>query len=251
MCRSTGCRLPGDQGRRQSVRSVTVAVRAVVPAALTLLPMSPDEEVRGEELRERELRAAAGDIAYRCSQVALIALLIGEPLTVTVPPPMAAANMGQLVSNAFVESALVHARAIAYFLGTTKKTDEVKAVDYAQYAAKVGEPLIDPDLATFVAREVLSPVSNHVAHAKYAGALKHDPDHHPDRWPIPELAVVLLDGVAQAVDRLDRTARAWFVPHPIELAGMLNSRRSYRTAPRSEHPAVLRLTDALHARLDV
>lgn len=213
-------------------------------AAPTVLRMSTDEE-----LSPAELRAAAGGIAYRCSQVAFIALLMGEPLTVTPPPRMAAANVVQLVSNAFVESALVHARAIAYFLATTKRTDEVKAVDYAQYSAKVGEPLVDRDLATFVRREVLSPVSNHVAHAKYAGALKLDPEQHPGRWPIPELAVVLLDGVAQTVDRLDQTARAWFVPHPIELAGMLNRRRSYRT-PRSEHPAVRRLTDALHARLD-
>lgn len=126
----------------------------------------------------------------------------------------------------------------------------MKAVDYARYAAKVGEPLVDPDLAAFVAREVLSPVANHVAHAKYAGALKHDQDQHPGQWPILELAVALLDGADRTVGRLDQTTRAWFVPHPVELAGMLNSRRSFRTAPRSEHPAVRKLTDALHARLD-
>lgn len=215
-----------------------------------MLWMSTDEELRGPEQRAKELRAAAGGIAYRCSQVAHIARLVGEPLTVTPPPHMAAANVVQLVSNAFVESALVHARAIAYFLATRNRTDEVKAVDYARYAAKAGEPLVDPELAAFVAREVLSPVSNHVAHAKYAGALKLDADQHPGRWPIPELAVVLLDGVAQTVDRLDQTARAWFVPHPIELAGMLDKRRSFRTTPPSEHPAVRKLTDALHARLD-
>ena len=79
--------------------------RAVVPAALTLLRMSTDEELSGEELRAKELRAAAGGIAYRCSQVALIALLIGEPLTVTPPPRMAAANVVQLVSNARGERA--------------------------------------------------------------------------------------------------------------------------------------------------
>jgi hypothetical protein len=46
-----------------------------------------------------------------------------------------ALDVVQLVSNAFVESALVHARALAYFLAETKKVAEVKAADYEPYTA--------------------------------------------------------------------------------------------------------------------
>lgn len=160
-----------------------------------------------------------------------------------------ALDVTQLVSNAFVESALVHARALAYFLAETKKVAEVKAADYEPYTAPKGPSLVDDELAAFVRSHVLGPVSNHVAHSKYAGALKNAPDQHPGSWPIPELAVVLVGGVAQAVTRLSAEASSWFVPSPVDLARMIEYRRSYRTEP-SEHPDVGKLTHALAARLD-
>lgn len=175
-------------------------------------------------------------------------MIAGRAIRVDVQPP-AAINGAQLVSNAFVESALVHTRALAYFLAETKKEAEVKARDYEPYAATRGQRLVDHDLATFVRTPVLGPVSNHVAHSKYAGALQNAPDQHPGRWPIPELAVVLVDGVAGVVKRLGREASSWFAPSPVDLAGMIEYRRTHRTVP-SEHPDVRKFTLGLAARLD-
>lgn len=206
-----------------------------------------------------ELRASAGGIAYRCDQLALIAVMMGRSMKVDVQSPpldghnshapnVAALDVVQLVSNAFVESALVHARALAYFLAVTKK-DEVKAADYEPYTATKGTSLVDDELAAFVRSQVLGPVSNYVAHSKYAGALKNAPGQHPGGWPIPELAVVLVGGVARAVTRLSAEAGSWFVPSPVDLARMIEYRRAHRT-DLSDHPAIGKLTRSLAARLD-
>ncbi len=205
-----------------------------------------------------ELRAAAGGIAYRCDQLAMVALMMGREILVDVQSPdapishapnVAALDVEQLVSNAFVESALVHARGLAYFLSETKKPAEVKAADYERFTAGKGQHLVDGELAAFVRSNVLGPVSNHLAHSKYAGASGNAPGQHPGRWPIPELAVVLVGGVALAVTRLSEEARSWFVPSPVDLARMIEYRRSHRTYP-SGHGDVRKLTKALAARLD-
>jgi hypothetical protein len=188
-------------------------------------------------------------------------MMIGRAIRVDVEPHVSesgpsdpfdrtvqALKIVPLIRNSFVESALVHARALAYFLSESRKAAEVKAADYGPFAASAAR-LVDEDLAVFVRSKVISPVSNHVTHSKYAGAIGNEVGQHPGHWPIPELAVVLVGGVALVATRLNEEARSWFYPSPVDVAAMLEHRRSWRTTP-SGHREVAKLTHALADRLD-
>lgn len=199
-----------------------------------------------------QLVHAATGVAYRSSQLAGLALLTGRPAHLDIPE-LPGFDTSGLLGNMRVESALVHSRALAYFLTKQAGGTEVAAADYlAECGCRAG---VTTDLVQ-VSGKVIGPVSDHLAHSKYHDERNVDPDgrpRHPGAWPIMELAVVLVGGVAEVVAMLDAEWQANFrsgSDTPQGLAPILSRAvGSSRTVP-SEHAAVRRLTLVLHAYLD-
>ena len=104
-------------------------------------------------LSNAQLISAAGGIAYRAQQLALIGSMMGREIDVRLDPP-ATFTVTKVAVNALVESGLVNARALAHFLGVNN-TEDVAA---AHYGATV-----PADLAKLTHKAVLTPVSEHLA----------------------------------------------------------------------------------------
>jgi hypothetical protein len=189
---------------------------------------------------DAQLASAAGGIAYRAQQLALIGLMIGARIDVRLDPPRPF-NAAKVAVNALVECGLVNARALAHFLGLND-TDEVAAV---HYGATVPAALADLARTT-----VLGPVSQHLAHALYPKAKTVTDTKHPGEWPITELAVVLVEGVVAVVESLPTQKADWFVPDPRPLVDEHLGRLRLRRTVRSDNASVARLTTALQAYLD-
>ena len=189
---------------------------------------------------DAQLEAAAGGVAYRCDQLGGIALMLGRQMRVDLAPHLPLATV-RLVANALVESALVHARSPAYFL-TSPKTDEVAAKHYGA--------TVPTNLVTLARTRMFAPISDHLAHSKYADIRAADDLIHPGSWPITELALILVGGVADVVAELDSSSASWFTPAPSEILRLLHRDRGTRRTTRSRNPDVQRLTTALQNYLD-
>ena len=190
---------------------------------------------------DAQLDAGAGGIAYRCEQLAVTALIIGRRRHTTVTPSLGV-GVDQIVTNSLIESSLVHARALAYFLGTTKLAN----VAAAHYGAEVSA-----ELAKVASESVIAPVSDHLAHSKFAKKVQRAEEvKHPGAWPITELAVVLVGGVASVVAEMSAERAASFDPDPRLWAEVLEAAVGGARTNLSENESVARLTTALQAYLD-
>jgi hypothetical protein len=150
------------------------------------------------------------------------------------------------INNALVECALVMSRTLAYFF--TRPSD----VHFTKY---------DPDWhddVIAVAEKIESPISQHHSHAT-PGAKDGEP--LPGEWPIPELAVTLVGGLARFVQTLDTASThyevGWFTPSapgyqpsPTELfAALMSVDPLAQPTEVSANPSVGALTRALQKYL--
>jgi hypothetical protein len=143
------------------------------------------------------------------------------------------------INNALVESALVNARALAWFL-TVHGSD----VSIAMYGVPPEDDLVELD------REIVRAVSRHLSHVT-TGSPEGEP--HPGAWPICELAEVLVFRLAKFVRGLeesDLSKATWFAPSPIETWHELQADTSGSATSISSNPAVARLTKALQRHLN-
>ena len=179
-------------------------------------------------------RNGAQGIAYRAEQLARVAALFHHGIPFEVRD-----DRFVTVRNALVESALVNAQALAWFF--TRKSD----VNTAMFDRNWKD-----DVST-VARNVIEPVSRHLGHATTGS---EEGEKHPGQWPIPELAVVLVGGLARFVEALHGSSQRyelnWFTPSPVDTYSDLMARNPLSTATRvSVNPSVGALTEALQQHL--
>ena len=134
----------------------------------------------------------------------------------TPVPPYVVSWMETLAAlplrNAAVESALSHARALAYFLKGPSSSGDVTRSDFAEELSELDHELID------LAGRTIGAVSNHQAHslmpAPSATPL------HPGPWPIIELAVALVSPIVEFAVTVDHTGKL-FGPGPAFALGGL------------------------------
>lgn len=195
-----------------------------------------------------QLSDGARAIAYRCVQLANVAAIIDQGVTITGDSAVAVSNA---LGPALTESALVNARSLTYFF-VSRSGDDVAARDYLA-RCKV---TFDLDTRAAIVRKVLSPVSNHLTHAKYMKRNLVVKPPNPGRWPIPELALVLVRSVADVVDKLHGEPAAWFTPGDApSLTTAVDALATTAAVPLeqrpvSTHPDVAGLTAALRAYLE-
>lgn len=166
---------------------------------------------------------------------------LGVDLSAVVPGPVLS-----VLNNARIESALAHARALSDFLG--RKPNRKGKREYLHHSHFIKD--WDHDVTNFVGR-IFGPISEHLSHPVIGDSID---DPHPGKWPLVELAVVLVEGlkdfIADAMDRTPTFDASWFTPRPyatyFEL--MYCFPLGYPTWP-SEHRDVRRLTLELHAYL--
>jgi hypothetical protein len=183
-----------------------------------------------------QLENGANGIAYRAWQLAGVASLLRRQAAFQVTEPRDATT----ISNALVESALVNARVLGWFF--TRKSD----VNISMFNPNWTDDVIA------VAGRVESPVLRHLGHGSTGDKAG---EKHPGQWPIPELSVVLIGGLARFVDALDANNvtydRAWFMPSPQDTYDELMKLDplAVRTV-RSANPSVRDLTVALQQFAD-
>lgn len=183
-----------------------------------------------------QLENGARGIAYRAWQLARCTELNDASCKEKAPEPW----IRDAVKNAIIESALVNARALACFLGGGQRD-----VNWQMYVSKWD------DKVKKIVKPVVTAVSQHLAHASTgaeAGEL------HPGAWPIPELAIALVGGLARFVKALDLHSKtydpSWFAPSPVERYDALVALDLLsRPTPESKNPKVGELTKALQEHL--
>lgn len=106
----------------------------------------------------------------------------------------------------------------------------------------------DNDLTT-LARTIESTVSRHLSHATTGSKVGEE---HPDAWPVLELTVALVGGLARFMEALDTEQAAWFVPTPSPIYDELITYIPL-SAPTaiSENASVAELTNALQGYLQI
>jgi hypothetical protein len=182
-----------------------------------------------------QLKNGAQGIAYRAEHLAELAALFHSGLPIRVPD----ARVVKTIRNALIESALVNARALAWFF--TQTSD----VNTSMLRSKW-----EDDVVT-VAGKVIGPVSQHLSHATTGSKTG---EKHPGEWPISELAVVLVGGLARFVQALDGSSEtyelSWFTPSPVDTYRDLMALNPLSSPTRvSDNPSVGGLTRALHQHL--
>ncbi len=178
-----------------------------------------------------QLATGAHAVAYRAEQlVVCFAVLFRTGFA-------APAWTRQSIRNAVVESALSNARGLAYFF--TRSAD----VHTSMYIAEWNDPVVA------IAAAVEEPISRHLSHAT-KGAKEGEP--HPGAWPVPEMAVALVGGLARFVAGLATEGGACFVPSPANTFAVLEAFDPL-TKPTevSENESVAKLTHALQKYLCV
>jgi hypothetical protein len=181
-----------------------------------------------------QLENGARAVAFRAWQLAGVAMMLhaGEVLR--------GADQRSLytIQNALVESALVNARGLAWFL--TAHGNDVSLEMYG---------LPRDDEVGKLRGVIVSTISQHVSHVT-TGRPEGEP--LPGAWPICELADVLVGRLAQSVRELeasDPIKATWFDPSPIETQHELLAETSGFATTISDNPAVGRLTTALQRYL--
>jgi hypothetical protein len=192
-------------------------------------------------LTPAQLKNGGRAIAYRAWQLANVVALNGVERILRDPAPAKVLT----ITNALVESALVNSRALAYFFADKSR----KNVNASMFHSPDWQ---DDDLVK-VAAKVEKPVSRHLSLAT-TGAKQGEP--HPGAWPLPELAVVLVRGLARFVPTLTPERQAWFTtprtPSPVETAHTLIALDPLAApTPISDNRYVARLTRALQTYLEI
>lgn len=199
-------------------------------------PIDPSDVRR--VLTEEQLRRGANGIAYRVEQ------LVYGTLALTERPK--SRDVRQLaITNALVESALVHARALSYFLTSAPHDARNLHIDYySKTAWRDGSTAI-----TGVAEEIISAASHHLAHSSIGGA---EWEPHPGDWPLVEMAVILSRGLVDFVATLGQKyadRAALFGETPLFEYANLEAGGLPLTTPTSDHPEIGALTTSLQAYL--
>ena len=187
---------------------------------------------RQEPMTEDQLRRGAGSICYRAGQVtdSFKVWKIGLPDETDY-------RIRGPIENALVESTLIHARSLAFFLQPQLDGGDVH---FSDYRPDWSDPIIE------AAQGIIDPVSRYLAHSS-RGSQTEEP--HPRAWPIPEMAVALVGGLASLTADLSVAQRAWFWPEPGRLLGEMKVMGPLPGTERSDNPKVAELTDSLHAYL--
>ena len=199
---------------------------------------------------DAQLAAAARAVSYRCQQLAGTARLIGRPnALLKFDIDEDGWSPALTVTNAVVESALINARAIAFFVVAGRK-GEARAVDFERVRRNSAPGVPSQEIVELARTRILGPVSAHLAHVMHDRKLQNDQEPtHPGAWPIPELALVLVGAVADLVGSLEPAWALKFRPDPRFYAAMLAPLQHQRTIP-SRHRSVRRLAQSLHSYLD-
>lgn len=185
--------------------------------------LAPNQRQRPFRPTNQQLNDGARSIAYRSAQLAAIAAMVGHQSHTTIDPPTPGFNVEAAIDNASVESALINARSLLGFFAPDRPND-VGARDYFARCGLDWPPAHLADLAQLAAQpEVRAPISKHLAHATYKAALGPDNESAgPGEWPLRELAVALVAGVAETVAALDDLWAAAFAPaSPIDALAAL------------------------------
>jgi len=176
-------------------------------------------------------------MSYRVEQLARVTMMLSLVRS-TVPAYAVALN------NARIESALVHGRALAYFLrADAPGKGDLHIWHYSKSAWKDGSLAI-----TSVASKVIKQASKHLAHAAI-GDQGWEP--HPGAWPLPEMAMILSRGLSDFVHALEVThpdRAALFGEQPSEAYHSLIAQvPGFGFTEISDHPEVADLTRSLQA----
>lgn len=205
---------------------------------LTVLS-SPSKKVQSvKPLTPDQLRVAAQNVAYRTEQLAGAALISVNGVKFTHSTPgctlSADARMINALRNAFIESALVNARSLAWFI------TDARDVTASTFLAAWNDDVVA------VAREVTGPISQHLGHIT-SGHVGGEP--HPGHWPIVELAVVLVNALARwhrTLVQSDPIVAAHFLPTPMQsFSALITSEPLAKPTPISSNPSVGKLTKRL------
>jgi hypothetical protein len=181
---------------------------------------------------EPQLQNGAKAISYRAKQLADVAMMIKLKVEIQVP-----LRFGETVTNAVLEGALTNARALAYFF-----------MERSDVRTSMFDAVWDNDL-TMVARTIESTVSRHLSHATTGSKAGEE---HPGAWPVLELAVVLVGGLARFMKALDTEQAAWFVPAPSPIyAELMTYHPLVVPTAISENASVAELTNALQGYLRI
>ena len=117
---------------------------------------------------------------------------------------------GAALNNARLESALVNARALSYFLSSKPPSDDDLHIShYSKSAWKKGASKISR-----VAGRIIEASTIYLGNPM---TTEHRGEVQSGHWPLPEIAVVLTRGLADFVDALaakDFGKAAWFCPSP-------------------------------------
>jgi hypothetical protein len=141
------------------------------------------------------------------------------------------------LNNALVESALVNARALGRFFSSPGDVNFRMFNDAWQ------------DDVIAIAAKIDSPISRHLNHATTGSP---DGEPHPGEWPIVELAVILVGGLARFVESIDPQTPCydieWGHQSPLVTYENVTSLGLASTRTRiSANPTVGQLTRRLHA----
>jgi hypothetical protein len=193
--------------------------------------------MKSEPPSKAQLRKASGNLSYRSQQLAEVVSLM-----VTGFPALFEDDIRIVITNAFVEAALVNSRALAYFLTPSPRQRDVHFSHFA--------PDWKNDVCA-VAGRIVGVVSEYLAHASLGDRLDQS---HPGAWPLPELALVLVGGCSDFVLSLDASCDdyevTWFTPSPANTyRRLLDNEAVKRQTPRSDNPKVAELTTVLQQHL--
>jgi hypothetical protein len=185
----------------------------------------------------RQLEVAARDISYRAWQLTNIAT--GYQFRVGLEGVNPA--LREMVGIAMVESALVNARALArFFVGPSE-------VNFSMYVNHWHDDVIE------IAKKIESPLSRHLGHASFGG---EDGEPHHREWPVVELGLVLVPGLSNLVQAVERSPYAkgdakWFQPSPEQMYRQFTMNHMFPTVSGwAENPSVAELARQLRAYLD-
>lgn len=214
-------------------------------ASYPLLPMEAIDpsDVR-KVLTEEQLRRGAEGITYRVQQLVWGTLVLDlQPYHQQVPR----SQEGRVLTtnNALVESGIVHARSLAYFLrDRNPKRGDLHYTHYSKSAWRDSAERIDP-----IATHIIEQTSRRLSHTTIGG---REWEPHPGDWPLPEMAVLLSRGLADLVEALGEKYRdraLLFGETPLfEYENIRLGLPTLRT-PISDHPEVGNLTKALQEHL--
>lgn len=187
-------------------------------------------------LTRAQLDSGADAIWYRAFQ------LYNANYLLESVAPVLEENPGLYIRNAAIDSALINARGLAWFLQSkTPSGGEVHASRY-----------VDPwsDSMPAVTSATIDSASKHVGHTKF-GPKNGAP--HPGAWPVRELAEVYVNALLSFVERIPKGQRDFYAP--LFRASQVQDMKEYLDATRrpptpvSENPTVAKLTLALQGQV--